>query len=127
MLSVERSAASYIRVRASGLLATADYDGFEADFADELRHWRPPVRLLLDMRGFRGWTAGGFLRDVGWDLRHRKTFSKIAIIGDARWHKWITTAGALLFRAQLNYFPATAKPAAEQWLRRAARPDGQSG
>lgn len=122
MLFVERSTSSYIRIRASGLVAADNYDRFEAEFVDELGRWTPPVRLLLDMRGFRGWTPTGFLRDLLWDLRNRKTFSKIAVIGDAPWHKWLTTAGALLFGGRLNYFSAIDVQLAEQWLRQAARP-----
>src|SRR5436305_14156788 len=98
MLSAKRSAGPYIRVRANGLLRADDYVRFEAEFADELGHRTVPVRLLLDMRRFRGWTPRAFLRDLVWDFRNRQTFSKIAVIGDARWHKWVTAAGALLFR-----------------------------
>lgn len=121
MLSMERSTSPYVRIRANGLLGADDYHHFEIEFANELRHWVPPIPLLLDMRGFRGWTPPGFVRDLMWDLRNRKTFSKIAIVGDASWHKWITTAGTLLFRGQLNYFPAIDARLADYWLRNAAR------
>jgi len=121
MLSVERSTGPYVRIRASGLLGADDYHRFEIEFANELGHWTPPVPLLLDMRGFRGWTPLGFVRDLICDLRNRKTFSKIAIVGDARWHKWITTAGTLLFYGHLNYFPALNAQLADHWLRNAAR------
>src|SRR5688500_6987263 len=106
MLSVEPTKDPFLRVRASGRLAPADYRRFEPAFAAELARRSLPIPLLLDMRGFRGWTIGGLLRDLHWDLRHRRTFSKIAVIGDARWHRWITAAGAPLFRAPMRYFDA---------------------
>lgn len=117
MLCVERTDSPYLRIRASGLLIADDYDRFEPEFADELGHWNPPVPLLLDMRGFRGWSPRGFFRDLLWDYRNRKTFWKIAVIGDAGWHRWLTRAGALLFRGELNYFSAEEANAAEQSLR----------
>ena len=119
VLSVEPSNSSYILIHANGWLCAADYGPFETEFTDELRHWTPPVPLLLDMRGFRGWTRPGFLRDLLWDLRHRNSFSRIAVVGDVRWHRWLTVMGMLLFRAQLRYFPATDAQHAKRWLRAA--------
>jgi SpoIIAA-like len=66
------------------------------------------------MRGFRGWTPAAFLRDLRWDLRNRRTFSKIAVVGDRSWHRWIAAAGKPLFRAPMKFFRAG--PAAEAWL-----------
>ena len=120
MLHVERCSGSHILIHANGWLSAADYDRFETAFADELVRWTLPVPLLLDMRRFRGWTLPGFVRDLQWDIRHRNAFSKIAVVGNARWHKWITAAGRLLFRGQLKYFPATDVQRAEQWLAEAA-------
>src|SRR3954447_23754829 len=116
MLSIEPSSADFMRVRATGRLRADDYRGFEREFAAELKRRTSPVPLILDMRGFRGWTPAAFLRDLRWDLRNRRTFSKIAVIGDARWHRWITAAGAPLFRAPLKFFPARARRDAEHWL-----------
>jgi hypothetical protein len=117
VLSVERSNGNYMLIRANGWLSSDDYGRFENQFAEQLERWKSPFPLLLDMRGFRGWTPSGFLRDLLWDLRNRKTFSMIAVIGDARWHKWITAAGAMLFHGQSKYFQGTDAHFAEQWLR----------
>jgi hypothetical protein len=116
MLLVESSAASFIRIRASGWLGAADYRRFEPEFAAELKRRTPPVPLLLDLRGFRGWTPAGFLRDLRWDLRNRRTFSKIAVIGDKGWHRWITAAGRPLFRAPIKFFRSAEESRAVEWL-----------
>jgi hypothetical protein len=116
MLLVEPSPGPFIRIRANGRLGAADYRRFEPEFAEELKRRKPPVPLLLDMRGFRGWTPPGFLRDLRWDVRNRSAFSKIAVIGDARWHAWITLAGAPLFRAPLKFFRPAEGPHAIAWL-----------
>ena len=93
MLCVERCRGSHLLIRANGRLSAADYDRFETEFADELARWTLPVPLRLDMRRFWGWTLPSFVRDLQWDIRHRNAFSKIAVVGDKRWHKWITIAG----------------------------------
>ena len=105
-----------IRIRATGLLRAADYRSFEPAFAAELASRATPVPLLLDMRGFRGWTPAGLIRDLRWDLRNRGTFSRIAVVGDARGHRWITAAGAPLFRAPMRYFDASDGARADAWL-----------
>ena len=114
MLAVKPCADPFIRICASGRLTAAEYRRFEPAFAAELERRQMPVALLLDMRGFGGWTVGGFLRDLAWDIRNRRSFSHIAVVGDRRWHRWITAAGAPLFRAPMQYF-RTAE-AAIDWL-----------
>jgi len=34
------------------------------------------------------------VRDLAWDVRNRRTFTRFAVIGDAPWHRWITAIGA---------------------------------
>ena len=120
MLVIEPSPAAFVRIRASGRLSSAQYRKFDCAFADELKTRTLPAALLLDLRGFRGWTPSGFLADLRWDLQNRSTFSKIAVIGNARWHYWMTVAGAPLFSASMNYFASTEIGPAEEWL--AGRP-----
>ncbi len=120
MLAVEADDRGFVRIRASGLLHVGDYRRFEPAFAEQIRKRTKPLPLLLDMRGFHGWTPPAFVRDLAWDLRNRKIFSKIAVIGDTRWHKWSTDAARLLFHAELRFFEAGEAQAAEQWLAVAA-------
>ena len=118
MLTVVASTAAYLRIRASGRLGVDDYRRFEPEFAAELKRVQAPIALLLDMQGFGGWTVGGFLRDLAWDLKNRRTFSRIAVVGDKTWHRWITAASAHLFRAPMKFFPASEQRRAENWLAR---------
>src|SRR5437764_10751399 len=116
MLTLELSPASLIHIRATGQLLADDYRRFEPAFAAELDRRTPPVPLLLDMRGFVGWTPAGLLRDLQWDVRNRRTFSEIAVVGDKHWHRCITVAGAPLFRAPMKFFGAGEQRQTEEWL-----------
>jgi hypothetical protein len=118
MLTVVASTAAYLRIRASGRLGVDGYRRFEPAFVAELKRVQAPIALLLDMQGFGGWTVGGFLRDLAWDLKNRRTFSRIAVVGDKTWHRWITAAGAPVFRAPMKFFPASEQRRAEDWLAR---------
>jgi hypothetical protein len=116
MLIVEPSKLSLLRIRASGWLGAKDYQWFDTEFEYQLQLRSPPVPLLLDLRGFRGWTPAGFMSDLMWDLRNRDSFSKIAVVGSARWHSWITSVGAALFKAPLKYFGNDEEQRAREWL-----------
>jgi hypothetical protein len=125
MLTLIPSPAAFIRIRASGRLTAADYRRFEPVFTADLERRNLPISLLLDMRGFRGWTPAGLLRDLRWDVRNRRTFSRIAVIGDRRWHRWITVAGVPLFRAPLKFFRPGEEQLAAEWLGQAEAPSGE--
>ena len=122
MLAVEADDRRLLRIRATGLLRASDYRRFAPEFARVMQRRTRPVPLLLDMRGFRGWTPAAFVRDIIWDIRNRNSFSRIAVIGDARWHEWSTYAGMLLFRAKLRFFRSSEE--AKQWLGVADRGPG---
>lgn len=115
MLSMDTSDRAFICIRAQGILRWRDYGSFEHRLSSELGRRPKPVLLLLDLRGFRGWSAAGLIRDLIFDLRHRASFSRIAVLGDARWHTWITYLAIPLFRAKLRFF--NAQDAATAWLR----------
>lgn len=116
MFTLDGSDGRFLRVSARGILDSGDYSRFEVAFDAELAQRHVPFPLLLDLEGFRGWTARGFIRDLQFDVRHRNTFSRIAVVGDRQWHKWSTYAAAPLFRARLRYFWPKDAALAEAWL-----------
>jgi len=115
MLSIDTSDRAFVRIRAQGVLRWRDYKGFEARLSNELGRRHRPVPLMLDLKGFRGWSAPGLIRDLVFDLRHREAFSRIAVVGDARWHKWITYLAIPLFRVKMRFFKVQDR--ATEWLR----------
>jgi hypothetical protein len=114
MLSIDTSDPAFIRIRAQGVLRWRDYKGFEGRLSKELGRRRKPVPLMLDLRGFRGWSAAGLVRDLIFDLRHQAAFSRIAVLGDGRWHEWITYLGVPLFQAKMRFFKT--QDCAADWL-----------
>jgi hypothetical protein len=105
MLRAVQSKDPYIRVVAAGRLDAADYRRFNPAFAVQLSLKGAPIALLLDLTEFHGWTLGGFLHDLAFDLRNRRTFSRIAVIGRPP-----------LFAAELRYFWSNEEESAAAWL-----------
>jgi hypothetical protein len=116
MFSIDWENPSFIRVRADGRLSASDYDRFEPDFAAELARRGGYSPLLLDVRGWRGWTAGGFFRDLFFNLSNRDSFPRIAVLGDRPWHKWLTYAAKPVFVAPMRYFDAGREGEAAEWV-----------
>ena len=120
MLSADAVEGQSLRIYAVGKLTAADYRNFEPEFERALARTIQPAPLLLDLRGFRGWTVGGLLRDIIFDVRHRTSFSRLAVIGDKKWHSWIIYAGIPVFRARLKFFKPSDEELALHWLQQSA-------
>lgn len=118
MLSADWLDSGLLQIRAEGRLTAGDYEQFEGAFAKTLDGKSKPLPLLLDLTRFRGWTLAGLLRDVRFDLRNWDTFSKIAVLGSRRWHKWLAFAAVPVFAAQIRFFWSDKQRLAEAWLLR---------
>lgn len=116
MLSIDAVERQFLRISATGKLTAAEYWKFEQEFEESLARTIQPAPLLLNLRGFRGWTVGGLLRDIMFDVRNRASFSRIAVIGDKTWHRWLTYVGIPIFRAPLKFFKVSDERLAVRWL-----------
>lgn len=116
MFSLDVSNRDYVRIHASGRLTSGDYDVLEPAVEAELKGRGGRAPLLLDLRGWRGWTAGGLLRDLRFDFRHRNSFPRIAVVGDRPWHRWLTVAAKPVFSGEMRYFEAAREVEAVEWL-----------
>jgi hypothetical protein len=116
MFHLDTSNARYVRIHAAGRLTHGDYDALEPPFEAELKRRGGRTPLLLDLKGWRGWTAGGLLRDLRFDLRHRNSFPRIAVVGDRPWHKWLTLSAKPIFKGDMRYFDASEEARAVEWV-----------
>lgn len=114
MLSV-REEPGYLVITASGRLTREDYDRFVPEF-ERIVGDREEVPILVDATAFEGWDIQGLWEELRFDIRHRATFGRLAILGDARWQDWGTRFSAPFFRAEMRYFPAAEADAARRWL-----------
>ena len=120
MLTIETRPDGSLHILADGRLTADDYAELVPRFE---RLAKGPTPILMELKpGFRGWTPSGLLRDLKFDLQHRKSFGPIAVIGRKRWERWLTAASTLLFPNEIRFFDAEARAEAEAWLARAGRP-----
>ena len=100
---------------ASGRLTAGDYARFVPAF-ERLAEARGPLRVLLDLREFRGWEVSALWEDLKFTAAHQGAFQRIAVIGDKRWKAWGTWLSKPFFRAEMRYFDRAKTDQAWSWL-----------
>lgn len=100
-------------VIASGRLTEEDYRRLVPRLHEAIdRHGG--LRLLILLRDFEGWTPKALIEDLRFDLRHRKDFERVAIVGERRWEEIMTRIAAPLFSGSMRFFEDEAE--ARGWL-----------
>lgn len=117
MLRIEERA-GLITITAGGTLESADYDRFVPIFERIAAQKAGTVPMLIVlMSDFSGWDLGGLWRDLKFDVKHKDSFGRIAIVGDRKWEEWGTKLFDPLFRAEMKFFATAERGAAQSWVR----------
>lgn len=106
-----------VEVRVSGKLTGDDYEKFRPEI-ERLIETHGKIRLLFEMHDFHGWDVGALWEDIKFDAKHHAHITKLAMIGEKTWEKWMATICRPFTAAKIQYFgPGPgARDAAEQWL-----------
>jgi hypothetical protein len=116
MLTIEEGGrgGDLVVVTASGRLTAEDYQRFTPAF-ERLARSRGPLRVLLELRGFRGWEARALWEELKFDATHQWACRGIAVVGERRWRAWGTWLSRLLFRAEMHDFDRSRLEEARVW------------
>jgi hypothetical protein len=105
-----------IRVNLIGRLEPSAYEHVEEDIA-ALFSRVSPVRLLVDLRQFDGWSGLSALGEHLSILReHRRRPERVAVVGDHQWQKLLQKLLSRFTRAETRYFDSTHHEQAEVWI-----------
>jgi len=75
------------------------------------------IRLLVELVDFKGWTAAAIWEDARLAFRHYRDIDRVAVVGERRWEKEITTLGRLFTAADVRYFDVERREEAASWIR----------
>lgn len=107
-----------VRIRVGGTLDSSDYDRFVPLFERIAAREQGAVPMVVELApDFSGWDLGGIWRDLTFDVRHKDSFGRIAIVGDSKWEEWGTRLSDPFFRAEIKFFGRTDLDAAGRWAR----------
>jgi len=103
MLKIRMRQDDFIDLEASGRLTQEDYNYVLPQMEDLFAH-HSSVRAVLRVSDIESFSAKAFVQGLKFDVRHRKNYSKIAVLGDSRLHKWLTKAAVPFYRGEVRYF-----------------------
>jgi hypothetical protein len=106
-------------LRATGKLTASDYRDVLVPTVERWldRFATLKVLFLLD-QPFRGWSLGAAWVNTVFDVKHRRDFDKVAIVGAPRWEQFcVNVAAALVMTGELRTFDRERLDAAWQWVR----------
>jgi hypothetical protein len=112
----EATGAGFIEVHLDGKLRKEDYKQFVPQIEQAIAD-RGPVRVLVHMHDFHGFTAGGLWEDIKFDAKHFSDFERIAFVGDKKWEETMSKFCKPFTHAETRFFPETQLENARAWLR----------
>jgi len=99
-------------------LDRADYEMFVPMIESQMRSGSP-IRLLVELHDFEGWTAGALWEDTKFAAKHFNDIERLAVVGESRWQKGITVFVKPFTSADVRYFEMQEIDKAREWIREA--------
>ena len=118
MLEIEHPAdQNMIVIRASGKLTANDYETAVPEIEHAIELSKGPLRVLLRLEDFSGWEIDALWHEIQFDLKFRKDWGRIAVIGETAIESWATTLSAPFTRADMRFFSNDQEAEAYEWLK----------
>jgi hypothetical protein len=113
------SSGNVVGLRATGRLSGSDYRDVLGPRIDELLNRFATLSVLFFMDDpFQGWSLGAAWTNTIFDLKHRRDFDRIALVGAPKWEEWcVKLAAAPLMSGQMRTFRRDQLPLAWCWVR----------
>ena len=111
----EENSGKMLTVHVSGKLVKADYERFVPEF-ERLVRQHGKLRVLFDMTGFHGWTAGALWADTKFAVHHFSDIERLAVVGEKKWQEGMATFCKPFTKATIRYFDHADAAHARKWL-----------
>jgi len=115
-----------LEVRASGKLRRENYRRF-VPRVEQLIREHGKIRVLFDMRDFRGWDAGALWEDIKFNFRHYRDVERLALVGEKRWQKAMGSICRPFTTAKIRYFDRREIDRAREWIHEGVHAEATGG
>jgi hypothetical protein len=116
-IQVEKApAGTIITLKFREKLDKGDYDEFVPMIESQIEHGSP-IRMVVELHDFQGWTAGALWEDTKFAARHFNDIERLAVVGEARWETGVTVFVKPFTSADVRYFMVDAREKAREWVR----------
>lgn len=102
-------------VRLSGKLTREFYEDFVPTVDSQIEAVGP-LRVLVELQDFHGWTAGALWEDTNFSAHHWRDIKRLAIVGESQWERGMATFCKPFTAARVKYFDHSELAAAEAWV-----------
>src|SRR5689334_6740315 len=86
---LDRSSGNVLGVKASDRLTHADYQQLIPRLKELIRK-HGKARVLFDLEECHGWEIAAAWDDMKFGLQHYRAVERCAVVGEKKWHKWLT-------------------------------------
>ena len=114
--TIETGSPKVVGVKLSGKLHDEDYRRF-VPMIESILTAEGKVRLFVQFEEFQGWDMHAAWDDFKFALQHYSDFERIAMVGDRRWEKWMSSVCKPFTKAKVKYFDRSEVDAAWKWLK----------
>jgi hypothetical protein len=104
-----------LAIRINAEVTKEDYDLALPRLRDKIKS-EGKLNLYCEIDNVASITPGAIWEDLKFDIRHLRSFNRVAIIGDKVWEKWMTKFGALFTTANVRFYNPQEKADAMEWV-----------
>ncbi len=115
MIAIKERQDDSVTLEVSGTVTRADYE-YIVPQLEKMVSDHGKVRALVQLNQFKGWTPGALVDELRFDIRHRKDFSRCAVLGERSVEKIGTKLAAPFFEGEVRFFPKEEIQHAKEWL-----------
>jgi len=112
----EEDVGKIVTLTFKGKLSREDYELFVPQL-EGLMKQDEKIRLLVELKDFKGWTAGALWEDIKFDVKHFNDIERLAVVGDSKWEKGLALFAKPFTTASVRYFEQNEMEQAKRWLR----------
>lgn len=105
-----------IAITVNGRLSHADYQNFQPTLQAQIAG-AGPISLLVELDDFHGWDLHAAFDDLRFGMQYRADFTRIAMVGDPAWERWIALMAKPFMVGEIRCFPKEERAAARDWVR----------
>jgi hypothetical protein len=111
----ETDRAKIVTLKINQSLDKEDYESFVPLIETQMRA-RMPIRVLIELHAFKGWTAGALWEETKFAAKHFSDLERIAVVGESRWEKGIKLFVRPFTAAKVRFFGMEALDQARRWI-----------
>ena len=112
---MEQAGSNVLHVKVTGTLQESDYEQF-VPVVEGIIKTHGKVRVLVEMTDFEGWDFKGLWEDIKFDAKHFNDIERVAMVGEEKWQKWMTSFCKPFTTAEVRFFPPDQLEEAKAWV-----------